>query len=72
MVGQRGGPPSSRSKALMGKLRSMPPSTQVTVPPSKWVGTEPPPGFGTSTSAARAVNVTGSKKNGMDMEARTA
>ena len=34
MVGQRGAPPSTRSNASMGKFRSMPPSTHVTVPPA--------------------------------------
>ena len=72
MVGQRGGRPSTRSNALMGKFRSNPPSTQVTVPPWYRRETSPPPGAGRVTSAGRAVKVTGSKKKGMDIDARTA
>ena len=34
MVGQRGGAPSIRSKASIGKFRNIPPSTHVTVPAS--------------------------------------
>src|SRR5664280_444463 len=70
--GQRGGLPSTRSKASIGKLASMPPSTQVTVPPSKCSLVDVSPGPGTVTSEGLVWTVTGSKKNGIDMEARTA
>ncbi|HVC72911.1 MAG TPA: hypothetical protein VNC85_03995 [Mycobacteriales bacterium] len=58
-VGQRGGEPSVRSKTAMGKLDSTPPSTSVET-------------SGSPSSVGFERSVTGSKKNGMDAEARTA
>ena len=57
-VGHRGGRPSVRSNSAIGKFDSTPPSTSVETSDS-------PPSRGPR-------RVTGSKKNGIDVEARTA
>jgi hypothetical protein len=65
IVGQRDTAPSVRSNTSTGKLSSNPPSTQVTRPPAAVTSATP-----AVTAAARTR--TGSKKNGMDIDARTA